>query len=116
MAEKWPVRISLALVKLAQKINEEHKAIIEVRNDLIKKYGEIDETTKQPTIKAISPNWPEFAKEHDELMKMEADIDVTPIKLPEMVAATCDKCNHNMDRQCVIEPSILFILAKFLEV
>jgi len=38
------------------------------------------------------------------------------VKLPEMVAATCDKCHHNMDKVLEIEPAILLSLEKFIEV
>ena len=37
-----------------------------------------------------------------------------PVKLPEKVAATCDKCKHNMDKALEIEPAILLLLEKFV--
>ncbi|MDP2731077.1 MAG: hypothetical protein Q8O55_11445 [Dehalococcoidales bacterium] len=114
MAVKWPVRTSMNLVNLARKINNQFMYICEVRDGLIKKHGIIDEKTKQPMVRVDSEAWPVFKKEHEELMAEEVEIEVIPFALPEMVAATCDKCGHNMDRPCEIEGATLIALGKFL--
>ena len=49
-------------------------------------------------------------------MNKEEEIVFDKVKLPEMVTATCDKCNHNMDKPFEVEPSILMALEKFIEV
>ena len=113
---KIPVKASLALAKLKIKLNEENAPIEEVRNGLIKKYGQPDERGGI-RIKGDSSNWSKFAEEFDELMKQETkEFVFEVVKLPEKVASTCDKCNHNMDRPLEIEPNILINLVKFVEI
>lgn len=138
---KFPIRTSLALAKLSNKLNELRKPIDEARVGLVKHYGEKDahgqfsipSTVKDPEQPELTetelkagklPNMvhnvklDEFQKEFDELMTAECETEVIAekIKLPEMVAATCDKCHHNMERLLEIEPSILAVLDPFVEV
>ena len=113
--QKFPVMVSYKLSKLVMKLNEQFKVIEEVRNGLIKKYGELGEN-RQISVRAESENFPKFVVEFNELMAQEVEIVVEKVKLPEKVAATCDACNHNMDKMFEIEPSILLALNKFIEV
>ncbi len=117
MGQKFPVMVSYKLAKLASKLNEQLKVIEEVRNGLIKKYGEVDEKG-QTSVKQDGENWAKFVEEFNELMTHEVEIPslVEKVKLPEKVASTCDKCNHNMDKALEIEPQILMALDKFIEV
>ena len=114
---KFPVMVSYKLAKLAMKLNEQFKVIEEVRQGLIKKYGEADkENSLNISIKQDGENFPKFVEEFNELMTQEVEVVIEKVKLPEKVAATCDKCNHNMDKSFEIEPSILIALDKFIEV
>ena len=115
IGQKFPVLVSYKLSKLVMKLNEQFKVIEEVRNGLIKKYGVADEKG-QITVKPDGENFPKFVDEFNELMSQEVEIAPGKVKLPEKVAATCDKCNHNMDKNFEIEPSILMQLDKFIEV
>ena len=113
--QKFPVMVSYKLAKLVKKLDEQFKVIEEVRMGLIKKYGETDDKG-QTQVKPEGENFPKFVAEFNELMSQEVEIVVEKVKLPEKVAATCDKCNHNMDKSFEIEPNILIALDKFIEV
>ena len=115
MEQKFPVMVSYRLSKLVMKLNEPFKVIEEVRNGLIKKYGETDEKG-QTRVKEDGENFPKFVAEFNELMAQEVEVAIEKVKLPEKVASTCDKCHHNMDRELEIEPKILMALDKFIEV
>ena len=115
MGEKFPVKTAYGLAKLSNKLNEQLKVIDEVRNGLIKKYGETDDKGNLQ-VKQESPNWIKFVEEFKELMAQEVEIVFEKVKLPENVAATCDKCSHNMDRRYEVEASILMSLDKFVEI
>ena len=114
--QKFPVMVSYKLSKLVMKLNEQFKVIEEVRNGLIKKYGETDEKG-QTSVKPESENFPKFVEEFNELMAEGIEIEkLEKVKLTEKVAATCDACHHNMDKAFEIEPNILIALDKFIEV
>ena len=117
MENKFPVKVSYNLAKMANKLNEQLKVIDEVRNGLIKTYGKPDkENPQQLTVGQDSKEFPKFMEEFAELMNQEVEVVFEKVKLPEKVAATCDKCNHNMDKSLEIEPSVLMALEKFIEV
>ena len=116
MQEKFPVRVSYGLAKLANKLNPQLKIIEDVRQGLVKKYGETDEETKQLAVKQDSENFEKFVAEFNELMEQEVELVIEKVKLPEKVAATCDACHHNMDKMLEIEPSVLMALEKFIDV
>ena len=113
--QKFPVMVSYKLAKLVMKLNEQFKVIEEVRQGLIKKYGEANDKG-QTEVKQESEKWIEFVSEFNELMAQEVEIVIGKVKLPEKVASTCDKCSHNMDKPFEIEPNILIVLDKFVEV
>jgi len=115
MGQKFPVRVGHDKIQLVMNLNEQFKVIEEVRNGLIKKYGETDEKG-QTQVKPESENFPKFVEEFNELMSIEVEIVIKKVKLPEKVAATCDACHHNMDKAFEIEPRILMALDKFIEV
>ena len=121
MEEKFPVKVSYNLAKMASALNEQLKVIDDVRNGLIKTYGKADkDNPQQLSVPQDSKGFPKFMQEFAELMNKEEDIDfgktTVPVKLPEKVASTCDKCSHNMDRLLEIEPNVLMALDKFVEV
>lgn len=115
MEIKLPVKSSYQVAKLANKLNEQLKVIDDVRNGLVKNYGEKGEEG-QMKVKSDSPNFEKFAEEFHELMEQQVEVVFEKVKLPEKIASTCDKCSHNMDKPFEIEPSILMALEKFVEV
>ncbi len=117
MEQKFPVVVSYKLAKMTCAINEQLKVIDEVRNGLIKTYGKADkENPQQISVPQDSKDFPKFMEEFATLMNQEVDVVFDKVKLPEKVAATCDKCSHNMDKAFEIEPNILMALDKFIEV
>jgi len=115
--KKFPVMVSYKLAKLVRKLDEQFKIVEEVRLGLIKKYGEVDkENSRNIVIKRDGENYPKFVEEFNELMVQEHTLDIEKVKLPEKVAATCDKCHHNMDKAFEIEPKVLIALDKFVDI
>ena len=113
--QRFPVMVSYKLAKLVNKLNEQFKVIEAVRLGLIKKYGEANDKG-QTIVEQEGEQWAEFVGEFNELMVQEVELVIEKVKLPEVVAGTCDKCHHNMDRMLEIEPSTLMALDKFVEV
>ena len=111
---KFPVMVSMGIVKLRTKLSDPYKEIEEVRNGLIKTYGK--EEGGQTRVDPEYEGYPKFIEEFNELMAQEVELVIDKVKLPEKVAATCDKCSHNMDKMLEIEPSVLMALEKFVEV
>ena len=117
MEQKFPVMVSYKLAKMVSKLNEQMKVIDDVRNGLIRTYGKPDKDNPQQI--AVPPGSKDFAKfigEVNELFSQEVEVVFDKVKLPEKVAATCDKCSHNMDKSREIEPNILMARDKFVEV
>ena len=116
---KLPVKPSMGVAKLANKLQRPYAVVDGERGKLVAKYGKEDEKTKQTSISVESESWADFIKELDEMFEMEWDDDIqfNKVKLPEKVTGTCDKCNHNMDVTFQVEPEILIPLEdKFVEV
>lgn len=115
MAEKLPVKPAWGLAKLSQKLNEPYKAIEDVRNNLIRKYGEVDEKGNT-AVKQDSASWAKFVEEFNELMKQETEIVFEKIHIPEKISYVCDSCKHNTDRTLEIDANTLLALEPFIEV
>ncbi len=114
---KFPVRVSLGIVKLRTALRDFHQEIEEVKNGLVKTYGKANpENPHSYSVDPGSENLPKFVEEMEELMNQGVEVVIAKVKLPEKVSATCDKCNHNMDKMLEIEPSVLMALEKFVEV
>lgn len=116
---KLPVKTSLEVAVLTNKLEAPFKVISGEGDKLIKKYGTKDEKTGQVGLKGNSPKLLDYVKDFDVVLDKEWDEDFTikKVKLPEKVAGTCDKCNHNLDVTFLIEPAILIPLEeKFVEV
>ena len=116
---KLPIKPSIAVAKLANKLQRPYAVVDGERGKLVAKYGKEDEETRQTSISVESESWADFIKELDEMFDMEWDDDIqfSKVKLPEKVTGTCDKCNHNMDVTFQVEPEILIPLEeKFVEV
>ena len=125
MQEKLPVKVGMGLAKIRTAILPAYKEILEVRDSLIKTHGD-DQPNGQkglvgpnnPDGKEISKGWEAFIEAHNTLMNVERDEDFTisKVKLTETVAATCDKCHHNMDKPFEISGVVILALEKFIEV
>ena len=104
---KLPVKASLALAKMANKLNEELRIIENVRNGLVKKYGEADkDNPNQFSVDPKGGEYPKFVEEVTELMNQEIEVVIEKVKLPEEVDG----------KPLEIEPKILMALEKFVEV
>lgn len=82
LGEKFPVKTSYGIAKIANKLNDQFKVIEDVRQGLIKKYGETDEQGNI-RVKPEDKNWNEFVEEFNELMNQEVEIVFEKVKLPE---------------------------------
>lgn len=116
---KLPVRVSSQAAKLGIKLKEGAEVFEKVRDGLFATYevnrkpgenGQIELTSNQ------EGGMEKFTEEFNELLGLEIEVVFEKVKLPEMIAATCDKCHHNMDKNLEIEGSILISLDKFIEV
>ena len=132
MEQKFPIRVSFDLAKLATKLRDPMKNIEDVKNGLVKTYGEenrveaqlpkkdakgeVEKDADGNPILEDNPKFAEFLKEFEELLALEVEVVFKQVKLPEKIAATCDKCSHNMDKMLEIEPAILVALDKFVTV
>ena len=99
---KFPVKTSLALAKLVQKINEHLVPAEQVRDGLVKTYGKVDPKNSQNMV--IEPgdeNWPKFAEEYAELIDQEVEVVFQKVQLPETLE---------------IEPAIVMALEKFITI
>ncbi len=101
-ANRFPVKTSLALVKLTQKLIEFLMPIEQVRQGLIKTYGKpIPENPQQTSVKPGDENWDKFLAELNELMSQEVEVVVEIVTLPETLE---------------IEPAIIMALEKFITI
>ena len=115
LSEKFPVKVSYGLAKLANKLNNQLKVIDDTRNSLVAKHGKHD-AAGQVSVDLKSESYGKFMEELTELFNVTVELDIEKVMLPEKVAATCDKCSHNMDRPLEIEPNALMQLDKFVGV
>lgn len=100
--QKFPVKTSLALLKLVQKLNEFLVPVEQVRDGLVKTYGKPNpDNTTQMIVVPGDEKWPKFAEEYGELVAQENDVIVNPVELP----ATFE-----------ISPATLAALEKFIKV
>jgi len=102
MAEKFPVKVSYGLAKLASKLDGQLQVIEKVRQGLIVTYGEKDKDNPMNTrVVPGSDKWLKFATEYDELMSQTTEIVIDVVTLPDTLE---------------IEPAILMALDKFIKV
>ena len=123
---KLPIKTSSDLVKMALKLDEPIKAYDEVRKGLVETYqiyGEESEDLDKDgnkiqliKTKGKAEDLQKFITEMNELLKIESEVVITKVKLPEKIAGTCDACSHNMDVPLQIEGDILLSLDKLIEV
>lgn len=107
LGKELPVKVSYGLAKLANKLQEQLKVLDDVRNGLVKKYGEPDkENPGQISVKQDSGNFEKFVAEVTELMNQEVEVVIEKVKLPQEVDG----------KPLQIEPNILMALMQFVEV
>jgi len=99
--QQFPVKTSLALVKLVQKLNEFLIPIEQVRDGLIKTYGQPDpKNQNQISIQQGDEGWVKFSEEFTELISQEVEVVFQKVTLPDTLE---------------ISPAILMALEKFIE-
>ena len=102
VANKFPVKTSLALAKLVQKVNHHLIPAEETRDGLVRHYGKKNPNDPmQVGLKPGDENWAEFAKEYAELSQQTVELVFDRIQLPETLE---------------IEPAVLMALEKFIKV
>ncbi len=102
VAMKFPVKTSLAIAKLVQKVNEHLIPAEQVKDGLVRTYGKPDPNNAQSMgIQPGDENWVKFAEEFAELMAQEVEVVFTKVSLPETLE---------------IEPAVVMALEKFITV
>ena len=102
MQEKFPVKVSYGLAKLAAKLDDQLQVIEKVRQGLIRTYGEQDpDNPMQTRVLPQSKKFPKFAEEYGELMSQEVEIVFDVVTLPDTLE---------------VEPATLMALDKFVKV
>jgi hypothetical protein len=84
--QKIPLFVKYSLTELSKFLNEQKKIIETLRDELVKKYGEIKENDVvflsmylNNDNKEINPNYIEFEKEYNELLFLKKEFEYTPI-------------------------------------
>lgn len=96
-----PIKTSYRLTKLTKKVNSELRDFKEKRNELILKHGEKDEKGRA-SVKADSPQMVEFAKEMNDLIGLDINLD-------------CDRVSINMTDDLKLSAVDLVALEKFVD-
>ncbi len=102
VAMKFPIKTSLALAKLVQKLNEHLIPAEQVKDGLVKTYGKPDPKNSQSIqIQPGDEKWSKFAKEYAELMAQEVEVVFQKVALPDTLE---------------IEPAVVMALEKFITI
>ncbi len=114
---KLPITASLSIAKAASKVDDALVPFYKVRDGLFAGYkvGRQQEGNLLILKTEKEEDNPKFIEEWNSLLKEEVEFTALKFKLPGKVAATCDKCKHNMDKELEIESSILSTLIDFIE-
>ena len=117
---KLPVKTSLQVAKLANKVGEKLKPVEEVKKGLVTTYEIYSEPNEKGgeniKTKGDEGNLEKFVSEFNELLSQEEEFAFEKIRIPEKITGTCDACKHNMDVFLQIEPNVLMALEKYIEV
>lgn len=117
IGKKFPIKVSYALAKLAQRLTPQMDIVRELREKLYITYGEKD--PKDPFKMLMSPTsekFPQFAKELGELLEQTCEVEFEVVKLPSIEQLVCPKCKNILAAALEIEPTTLILLEKFIEV
>lgn len=81
--KELPSKLSYSLSRLQMKIAEPLQVLDKTRNELVKKYGELqeNESTKAKEMKVKTENLDKFYSELNEVLKTEENIEFNPIAL-----------------------------------
>lgn len=102
LQEKFPVKVSYGLAKIAQKLNDQLQVIEKVRQGLFQTYGQPNpENPIQLRLNPESENYSKAMAELGELMAQEVEIVFDVVELPDTLE---------------VEPAILMALDKFIKV
>ncbi len=110
-----PIKVSFQLAKLIIAVQPTLTAIETLRYKLVQKYGAVDEEDPR-RMQVPMTKMDAFNDEFDELLGQTVEIDIQKIKLPENVSSTCDGCGNVTEKPLELEPTILVLLDKFVEV
>lgn len=102
LEERLPVKVSFALAKIAQKLNEKYEVIEMTRAGLIRTYGKVDPLN--PRHQLVTPDCDGFSKfeeEFKELMEQEVELVIEKVTLPDTLE---------------VQPVTLMALEKFVKV
>jgi len=113
---RLPFKASMGIAALMSGLRDPFSAIERKRLELVAKYGEHNDKTRQTTVAMDGKNAAVFAKEFGELLMPTRDWELNKVTLPETILAACDKCKHKVEVPILIEPNLLLPLQKFLEV
>ncbi len=112
---KFPMKTAMAIAKQGAAFNPQLVIIETLRQKLVQQYGSPNpKNLMEYTIYPGHENYAKFSEELNVLYDEEYEVDIDVVMLPEMVASTCDKCGHNMDRPLELEPAILMALSRFV--
>ena len=88
LSEKLNLVLKYRLSKLSEELKKEVSLLDTLRNELIKKYGDLDDSGNYilpPTIEnKINPKFIEFNKEFSELLSQEKELDYYEIELNDL--------------------------------
>ena len=102
--EKFPVKVSYELARMASKLKTQFEIIEKVKDGLVKTYGEVDkDNSTRIEVKPDSEQFPKFIEEMDELFAKEVEIVLEKVEIPQGVEVN-------------IEPASLMALEKFVGV
>jgi len=102
MGERMPVKASYELAKIANKLNSQFTIIENVREGLVKTYGEPQKDNPRTfMVNPLGGNYLKFIEEVDELMGQEVEIVFDKVTLPDTLE---------------IEPSVLMALEKLIKI
>ena len=86
LGKEMPVKVSYCLATLASKLDGQYMIIDNVRQGLVKTYGEQDpRNPNQFWVNPSSDNYQKFQEELEELMAQEFEIVYEPVTLPDTI-------------------------------
>ena len=102
LSVKLPIKTCYKLLEIVAKVNPMLELIEAARSKLVETYGQPDPKRKGLVrVTPDCPGYPEFLVEFGELMKVEVDLDLEPVYLPDTVE---------------IESSVLMSLGNFIKI
>lgn len=105
--DNLPISTSVKIAHLYAKIEAEAKPFMELRNKLILKHGEKNKETQEIRVPEKGPKAIAFAKEINEFLVQEIEVDVPKIKLPDE--------EYCKEKGVSIKPAIIKALLDFIE-